>query len=164
MGILRYLSEIPFWDLICPDYQLQKKCRKSDEIITPSGFPANLTQLLVSRTKICGIIEHYPLDQLNSNSCFLHRATSVKLVSGELTSNARRYDSLDPRLNLLESLFTVTFVSRSHQIGIIEHHSANIRSSLRAVIALNSNYQRTHLHYLRELVYMFQTLQRQPFS
>ena len=39
----------------------------------------------------------------------------------ENTSNARRHDSLDPRLNVLESLFTVRFVSRSHQIRINEN-------------------------------------------
>ena len=40
------------------------------------------------------------------------------------TSNARPHDSLDRRLNLLESLFTVTFVSRSHRIGLNENITA----------------------------------------
>ena len=59
--------------------QVTEKSRKSDEVTTPFGFPAHLTPILVSRTDICRIIDHEPLDQQNSNSCFLHREISVKL-------------------------------------------------------------------------------------
>ena len=38
-----------------------------------------------------------------------------------ITSNERRHDSLDPRLNVLESLFSVRFISGSPQIGINEN-------------------------------------------
>ena len=34
------------------------------------------------------------------------------------TSNARRYDSLDPRLNILESLFSIRFIHASPSIRI----------------------------------------------
>ena len=39
-----------------------------------------------------------------------------------------------------------------------------MRSSLHVVITLNFNCQRTHPHHLLEPIYMFQTLNRQPFS
>ena len=39
-----------------------------------------------------------------------------------------------------------------------------MRSSLHVVITLNLNCQQTHLHHLRELIYMFQTLNREPLS
>ena len=112
MVTLKYLSEIPFQDFICPDYQLQKKCRKSDEITTPFGLPANLTLILVSRTNVCRIIDHNPLDQRNTNSCFLHRETSVKLVSAELDFN---YLSVNPsHSNQIDCRFTFY---KSHNPG-----------------------------------------------
>ena len=55
--------------------------------MTPFGFPANLNPTFFLRTNICRIYDHDPLDQLNSNSCFLYRDTSVKYVSGELEFN-----------------------------------------------------------------------------
>jgi hypothetical protein len=36
------------------------------------------------------------------------------LISAKTTSNARRYDSLDPRLNVLKSLFSMRFIALSH--------------------------------------------------
>ena len=39
-----------------------------------------------------------------------------------------------------------------------------MRSSLRVVISMNFNRPRTHLHYFRELILLFQTLDRQPSS
>ena len=43
---------------------------------------------------------------------------SVKEFSKFYTSNARRYDSLDPRLNILESLFSTRFIHASPSIRI----------------------------------------------
>ena len=40
-------------------------------------------------------------------------------LTSELTSNARCYDSLDPRLNILETFFSMRFVSPSYWIRII---------------------------------------------
>ena len=36
-------------------------------------------------------------------------------------------------------------------------------SSLHVVISMNFNRPQTHLHYLRELIFIFQTLNREPF-
>ena len=77
-------NKIRPWDVICFDYQLQKQCRKSDEITTPFGFPANVRSIFVWPTNKCRIIGNDLFDQLNSNSCFPHRETSGKLVSREL--------------------------------------------------------------------------------
>ena len=65
-------------------------------------FPANLTPSIVSRTNKCRTIDHDPLDQLNWNSCFLHRDTSVKLPSVELdftklSLNPSHSNQIDPR-------------------------------------------------------------------
>ena len=79
MAILRYFSEIPSWNIICRDYRLQKRCRKSDEITTSFRFHSKVRSIFVWATNTCTIIDHDPLDQLNSNSCFPHRDTSRHL-------------------------------------------------------------------------------------
>ena len=83
---LRYFSEIPSWDLICRDYRLQKKCRNSYDITTSFRFHSKVRSTLVWATNTCTIIDHDPLDQLNSNSCFPHRDMSGNLFPANSVS------------------------------------------------------------------------------
>ena len=70
-----------------------------------------------------------------------------------LTSNARRYDSLDPRLNVLESLSVSDLsrqVTQSEQMKTLQ--STHVRPSLPILISINFNRSQPHPHYLRELI------------
>ena len=66
------------------------------------------------------------------------------------TSNARHYDSLDPRLNVLKALFSMRFVALNQSKW--KHYSAPMRSLFSRIIIMNFNHPPTYLDYLRELI------------
>ena len=82
----------------------------------------------------------------------------------ECTSNARRYDSLDPRLKVVKSCFSVSLTPKSLNRSRSTQHSALTQPSMSMVTTMNFNRLGTHLHDLREIVSIFQTLDREPFS
>ena len=105
LATLRYFSEISSWDLICHDYWLKKKCRKSDEITTSFRFHSKVRSILAWATNTCTIIDHDPLDQLNSNSCFPHRDTSGNLFSANSVSfRSRSSDYISVKLTTAWSI------------------------------------------------------------
>ena len=68
------------------------------------------------------------------------------------TSNARRYDSLDPRLNVVKSCFSASFSPKSLNRSRWTQYSALTQPSLSTVTTMNFNRLGTYLHDLRQII------------